>query len=233
MQEGIDDAYVGAGARCAEQVEHAMLAAAGSIRPSGGPRIDINITLPIGTHAALTGPSGSGKSTLLRCLAGIEHYDGLTLTHSAGKIGYVMQEPACFPGLTCRANISYGLAHLPAQARAQRTSDLLRLFGLESLADTRAGRLSGGEQQRVALARSLAPRPALVLLDEPFTALDSVSRAAVRLVCARYARDWNISYVLVTHTPEDLGEADKPSEFAPLVRWRATRDGDVCSIVNE
>ncbi len=216
------------------ELARAMVVARGSARPSGGgPRIDINITLPPGAHGVLTGPSGSGKSTLLRCVAGLHKPAELTLQVASARIGYVMQEPACFPHVSCRANISYGLAHLSRQARAQRTSDMLRLLGLESLADRRAGVLSGGEQQRVALARALAPRPALVLLDEPFTALDSVSRASVRLVCAQYARQWNITYILVTHTPQDLGEEGGHGEFGQVVRWHSRRDGDVCTITND
>jgi ABC-type sulfate/molybdate transport systems ATPase subunit len=155
---------------------------------AGDLRIDVDFCL---THqrSVLFGPSGSGKTTLLRLLAGLQQpalgrvqVGSLVLTDAAAgiaipagqrSIGYVTQEPALFPHLTVAANVAYGLHGLSSQARAARLDEMLSLFGLAPLRMRHPGRLSGGERQRVALARALAPSPSLLLLDEPFTGLDS------------------------------------------------------------
>lgn len=203
----------------------------GDIFLPDGIRIHADVNLPAGHHAALTGASASGKTTLLRALAGLHTRHSCLLTLPPGPVGFVMQEGACFPFMSVRDNITYGLAHLQVTSRLELASRVMRIMGLENLADRRCAELSGGEQQRVALARTLAPAPRLVLLDEPFTALDSTTRAAVRRACASWASEWNISYILVTHSPEDIGENGQ-SDFLPLVRWNADRNGDECTITN-
>ena len=143
----------------------------------------------------LFGPSGAGKTTLLRILSGLLAPDrghitlrGRVLTDTDARlsvrpgqrrIGYVTQQPALFPHLTGRANVAFGLHGLENGAREQRIHEMLDLFGATAFADRLPAALSGGEQQRIALARALAPQPELLLLDEPFAALDYATKTAI------------------------------------------------------
>jgi molybdate transport system ATP-binding protein len=143
----------------------------------------------------LFGASGAGKTTLLRILAGLtqpasgfislgsnellDTNSKLALSPGKRKIGFVIQQAALFPHLTARENIGFGLHEWTRTARESRISELLRLFAIESLANRKPKQLSGGERQRVALAQALAPRPELLLLDEPLNAIDAPSRAAI------------------------------------------------------
>ncbi len=165
------------------------------------------------------GPSGAGKSTLLRMLAGLDLpeqgvilLDGQTLTdtdrglHLApGKrrAALVAQEPALFPHLSVTANVAYGLAGLDGAARAERVEEMLALVGAGELAGRHPGDLSGGEAQRVALARALAPLPRLLLLDEPFSALDGAASDAMLERLQRWLREHRVQTVLVTHDATD------------------------------
>ena len=147
---------------------------------------DISLEVPQGSRTAIVGASGSGKSTLLRLIAGFEEPDAGSIllgdrvlstrgsavpAHRRG-IGYVAQDGALFPHLTTAANIAFGL---PRRGdRAARVREVMELASLDPvLADRFPHQLSGGQQQRVALARALAPRPGIILLDEPFSALDT------------------------------------------------------------
>lgn len=143
----------------------------------------------------LFGPSAAGKTTLLRILSGLLAPDrgrislgsrlltdtdtGTAIDPGLRRIGFVTQRPALFPHLTARANAGFGLHDLKSQEREGRVAEMLDLFDAASLADRRPEALSGGEQQRVALARALAPSPELLLLDEPFAALDTAARKAI------------------------------------------------------
>jgi ABC-type sulfate/molybdate transport systems ATPase subunit len=143
----------------------------------------------------LFGASGAGKTTLLRMLAGLAQPSsgsirlgrnqlldtGRNISAPPGSrgIGFVPQQAALFPHLTVRENIAFGLHQWTRDARRTRTEELLRLFEIEALGDRKPRHLSGGERQRVMLAQALAPRPDLLLLDEPFNALDASTRAAV------------------------------------------------------
>jgi len=147
------------------------------------------------TWTVLFGASGAGKTTLLRILAGLsdpitgsirlrgnqllDTSSKLALPPGKRKIGFVLQQAKLFPHLTGKENISFGLDHWTRSAREVRLEELLNLFDIESLAGRKPNQLSGGERQRIALAQALAPRPELLLLDEPFNALDATTRANV------------------------------------------------------
>ncbi|CAN5759895.1 ABC transporter ATP-binding protein [soil metagenome] len=173
----------------------------------------VDLSVPDGSILAVLGPSGCGKTTLLRTLAGMERPDagsveigGRTLdahgTHLPPEkraVGLVPQEGALFPHLDVAANVSFGLRGRPRPDRVERVRELLALVGLESMGDRRPHELSGGQQQRVALARALAPDPTVVLLDEPFSALDTGLRATLRDQVATTIRASGTTAILVTH----------------------------------
>jgi iron(III) transport system ATP-binding protein len=178
---------------------------------------DISFTARAGSLTAILGASGSGKTTLLRLIAGFEAPDageislaGTRLASVAGmqpperrQIGYVAQEGALFPHLNVADNITFGLGRAARRAR-HRVTALLTLLDLPaSFADRAPQELSGGQQQRVALARALAPNPQLVLLDEPFSALDAGLRAETRQAVAAALRAAGATAILVTHDQEE------------------------------
>ncbi|RUR70656.1 ATP-binding cassette domain-containing protein [Variovorax guangxiensis] len=174
--------------------------------------------------AALYGPSGAGKSLTLQAIAGLLHpssghvrLDGRTLYDSAQgidvpaparRIGYLFQDYALFPHLSVRENVSFGLTawhrRRPAAKDAERVHALLESFGLATLADSRPQNLSGGQRQRVALARALACEPQVLLLDEPFAALNPMLRAELREELAQVRRQWGIPVLMITHDIEDV-----------------------------
>jgi len=163
----------------------------------------------------LFGPSGAGKTLTLQCLAGLIRPDtgrivvgervffdaaaGVDLSPQQRRIGYVFQGYALFPHLSVRDNVAYGLRRLSASPRRDRTQEVLERLGLADLASRRPQELSGGQQQRVALGRALAPDPALLLLDEPLSALDLPLRQALRDDLRAVLVEWRTAAVLVTH----------------------------------
>jgi iron(III) transport system ATP-binding protein len=184
----------------------------------------VSLDLATGEHLALIGPSGCGKSTILLMVAGLLAPDGgeILLGHRrvAGggawvepdkrRVGMVFQDYALFPHLTVRSNIAFGLNRLGNTERRQRVEEVLSLVGLEALAGRFPHELSSGQQQRVALARSLAPDPAVVLLDEPFSNLDRTLRESLRLETKAVLRRAGATAVLVTHDhSEALGFGDR------------------------
>jgi len=176
----------------------------------GGLRVELNTA---STRIAIVGPSGAGKSTILRILAGVErraHGTVLVKEHywqdSSNKIwvpswdrrvGWVPQETLLFPHLTVRENLSYGGA-LP-----DWVSETAALLQIGDLLERRPRRLSGGERQRVALGRALLSKPRLLLLDEPFSALDRPLRAELSQLVSDWALDRSVPIVLVSHDEED------------------------------
>ncbi|MDR1833361.1 MAG: ABC transporter ATP-binding protein [Propionibacteriaceae bacterium] len=163
---------------------------------------------------AVLGPSGSGKSTLLRAVAGLENlvsgslsWDGADVTNlPTHERGFVLmfQDGQLFPHLDVAHNIGYGLFRWEKAARAARVAELLRVVGLEGYGERPVTALSGGEAQRVALARSLAPAPKLLLLDEPLSALDAELRAQLGQFVRQTLTDSGTPALFVTH---DLQEA--------------------------
>ncbi|WP_448646604.1 ABC transporter ATP-binding protein [Pseudomonas mohnii] len=185
---------------------------------------NVSLSVPTGSRTVIVGPSGSGKTTLLRMIAGFEFPDtgrlslnGQTLVDSTHEvpahqrlIGYVPQDGALFPHMTVAANIGFGLAS-KGRERQQRIAELMDSVALDArMADRWPHELSGGQQQRVALARALAQQPRLMLLDEPFSALDTGLRAAMRKLVARLLADAGVTTILVTHDQsEALSFADQ------------------------
>lgn len=189
---------------------------------------DCSLTLMPQQRMAIIGPSGCGKSTLLRIIAGLEPahqgriwYDGQEITRVAAhrrQIGLMFQDHALFPHLTVAQNVAYGIAHQPRDVQHQRVSDLLAMTSLTRLAERYPDQLSGGERQRVALARSLAPSPRVLLLDEPFAALDRLLRDFLLDEVVEILTREAVSAIYVTH------DASEACRFADeLVVMRAGR----------
>jgi iron(III) transport system ATP-binding protein len=173
-----------------------------------------------GELLAVVGPSGCGKSTLLRIVAGLDDaatgrvvlagVDVTALPPERRRIGLVFQDHALFPHRSVAQNISFGLRHLDRRTRNARVDELLELVRLPGVGKRYPHELSGGEQQRIALARALAPDPAVVLLDEPFANLDPSLRDDVRSDVVAVLRQRNAAAVLVTHDREEaLGLGDR------------------------
>jgi molybdate transport system ATP-binding protein len=170
------------------------------------------------------GPSGAGKTTLLRLLAGLERarqdepvkgrvaLDGEELTDTTRKlwrapgdrrIAFVTQQPALFPHMTAAENVGYGLRGVERASRAARVQEMLEFAGAAELAARRTQDLSGGQAQRIALARALATNPKLLLLDEPFSALDGAATDALLERLQAWLREKNVQAVLATHDVSD------------------------------
>jgi iron(III) transport system ATP-binding protein len=180
---------------------------------------DLSFSLAEGQIAALLGPSGCGKTTLLRSIAGlIQPSDGtirfgkqlvslssLVMPSHKRKIGYVPQEGALFPHLSVADNIAFGLdrSTFTKDQIRQTTKEMLNLIGLQGFENRMPSQLSGGQQTRVALARALAIKPAMVLLDEPFSALDAALRDDLRADVCDLLRKSNATAILVTHDREE------------------------------
>ena len=166
-----------------------------------------------GELVVVVGPSGCGKSTLLRAIAGLDPVvagrvvlDGVdvsTLPPEKRRIGLVFQDHALFPHRRVEQNIAFGLSHLDRRASRRRVEELLELVRLPGVGKRYPHELSGGEQQRIALARALAPDPAVVLLDEPFASLDPSLRDDVRTDVIEALRLRNAAAILVTHDREE------------------------------
>jgi len=186
------------------------------------PPIAANLRYPVdrATVLVLFGPSGSGKTTILRSIAGLEWPErgyiqflsqtwldtahGIRVAPQARKIGYMSQDYALFPPYTVAGNIAYGLGDLGAQERKRRVSETVDLLQLQGLEDRKPQELSGGQQQRVALARAISRRPQMLLLDEPFSALDGPTRVQLRDDLRRLLTQLALPSIIVTH---DLTEA--------------------------
>ena len=184
------------------------------------------------------GPSGAGKSTLLRLLAGLDRpdvgsiaLDGHTLSDSARRVhqkpghrntALVAQQPALFPHMSVAANVSYGVVDLNRRQRAERIEEMLKLVDAENLAHRRPRDHSGGEAQRIALARAIAPLPHLLLLDEPFSALDGAASDALLERLKDWLRRRSVQTILVTHDATDA--------YASGAEVALLRDGQIVAL---
>ena len=182
--------------------------------------LDVELDCGAGELLALVGPSGSGKTTVLRCIAGLatprdgevscngetwlDVRGGTVASPQQRRVGLVFQHYALFPHLDALANVASAMSHQPRAERAARARALLARVNMDGLEARRPSELSGGQRQRVALARALARDPQALLLDEPFSAVDQLTRRRLRLELAQLRREIRIPMVLVTH---DLDEA--------------------------
>ncbi|MFN8151148.1 MAG: TOBE-like domain-containing protein [Solirubrobacterales bacterium] len=176
---------------------------------------DVSLDVPDGSLTALLGPSGSGKSTLLRLIAGLEEADsgtvilnGQDVTHVSVQdrgIGFVFQHYAAFKHMTVRDNIAFGLTirKTPKDQIRSRVKELIRLVQLNGMAHRYPSQLSGGQRQRMALARALAAQPSLLLLDEPFGALDAKVRKELREWLRNLHEELPVTTIFVTHDQEE------------------------------
>ena len=200
---------------------------------------EVSLQVNAGSVHCLLGASGSGKSTLLRIIAGLERpvageikVNGLTLYDEQinklpeqRPVGLVFQQYALFPHLNVSKNIEYGIRHLKREQRSEMVDKYLHLIELPDSRDAMPHELSGGEQQRVALARALCCEPEVMLLDEPFSNLDSRLRADLRKLTLRLLKDADVATLLVTHDPQ---EAFAVSESMTILeRGKVIRAGDV------
>jgi len=176
---------------------------------------DVSLDVEGGALTALLGPSGSGKSTLLRIIAGLEFpdsgeirlagEDATPLTTQERGVGFVFQHYAAFKHMTVRENVAFGLKvrKRPKDEIRSRVNELLELVQLQGFGDRYPAQLSGGQRQRMALARALAPEPKVLLLDEPFGALDARVRAELRVWLRRLHDETHTTTVFVTHDQEE------------------------------
>ncbi|VIO81490.1 ABC transporter ATP-binding protein [Bradyrhizobium ivorense] len=202
---------------------------------------DVGKTYPNGVHAlerfsaeiqlgeiiAIIGGSGCGKSTLLRAIAGLDRatsgaviLDNAVITSPHAKIGIIFQEPRLLPWLTVADNIGFGLADLPAEVRRERIAAALARVGLADKANAWPRELSGGQAQRVAIARALVPQPEVLLLDEPFSALDAFTRRDLQDHLLDLWADTRPTLILVTH---DVDEAVVLADRVLVMRPRPGR----------
>lgn len=197
---------------------------------------DLSFNLNKGQIGVLLGASGSGKSTLLRSLAGFEKpssgkisiaehlvFDNNTsLPTSKRNVGFLFQSLALFPHMNVEENILFGISELSKNEQKQRLDELLTLTNLQGYNLKKPETLSGGEKQRVALARSLAPKPALLLMDEPFSSLDPELRHNVRQEVKAILKSQNMTALVVTHDHQeayDLADQLGVIENAKLKAW--------------
>jgi sulfate transport system ATP-binding protein len=187
---------------------------------------NVSLEIPEGSLTAVLGPSGSGKSTLLRIVAGLERpdsgevrlsgEDATRLAPQRRNVGFVFQHYAAFKHMTVRDNVAFALTirKRPRQEIRERVDELLELVQLQGYADRYPSRLSGGQRQRMALARALAAKPSVLLLDEPFGALDARVRAELRDWLRRLHEEVHVTTVFVTHDQEEAMEvADRVAVF--------------------
>jgi sulfate/thiosulfate transport system ATP-binding protein len=197
---------------------------------------DVSIEVPSGSLTALLGPSGSGKSTLLRVIAGLEQpesgtveLDGVDVSGQAARkrgVGFVFQHYAAFKHMTVRENVAFGLKvrKRPRAEVKKRVDELLELVQIAGWADNYPAQLSGGQRQRMALARALAVEPKVLLLDEPFGALDARVRKDLRAWLRRLHDEMHVTTIFVTHDQEEA--MDIADQIVLMNRGRIEQVGE-------
>ncbi|MGH7233541.1 MAG: molybdenum ABC transporter ATP-binding protein, partial [Nitrospiraceae bacterium] len=182
--------------------------------------LDVDLDVPATGITAVFGQSGSGKTTLLRCLAGLERSptgfmrvgEDIWQDESRGHylpiyrrpIGYVFQEPRLFPHLSVKSNLTYGFARTPLEQRRLSLEQVVEVLGIAHLLDRRPHKLSGGEQQRVAIGRALLTSPRLLLLDEPLSSLDTQRKRELLPFIQRLYRELEIPIIYVSHSLTEI-----------------------------
>jgi NitT/TauT family transport system ATP-binding protein len=194
---------------------------------------EVSLSVAPGEFVCLIGASGCGKSTLLSLLAGLELPTAGTVSVAGGRPALMFQEPALLPWLTAAGNVELALRlrGVPRAARRAEAEQLLRLVRLDGVGKLRPHQLSGGMRQRVALARSLAQRSPVLLMDEPFAALDAITRDVLHEELARVWRETGVSVVFVTHNVHEavrLGQrvvlmSSRPGRI--IREWNVALDG--------
>lgn len=206
----------------------------------------INLTVPTGKLISLLGPSGCGKTTLLRIIAGLElgdsgriFFDGTDVTDMPVQkrhIGFMFQHYALFRHMTVFDNVAFGLTVLPKNKRpskadiAKKVNYLLELVQLSNTAEKYPHQLSGGQRQRIALARALAVEPKLLLLDEPFGALDAKVRKELRTWLKSIHHELGVTSILVTHDQEEAAELS--DEIVVMNQGKIEQVGDYHTLTN-
>jgi molybdate transport system ATP-binding protein len=207
---------------------------------TGEARLEASFALAAGSFTTLYGPSGAGKTTLLKIMAGLVQPDEgvvsvgeetwldtrrkLSVPPQRRGVGLVFQNYALFPNLTVRGNVAFGLA---GKKDAGRVAEMLQMTGLTGLANRLPATLSGGQQQRVALARTLVLQPKLLLLDEPFAALDAGTKSTLREELLGFHRQFGLTTILVSHDPVEIYQLSDyvlELENGRLVRQGNTRE---------
>lgn len=216
-----------------------------SLRQTNPIALDVNLECEAGKMIALTGPSGSGKTTVLRSIAGLDKVvqqeircNGETWANSVDDIhrspqqrraGFMFQDYALFPHLSAAENIAIAMQHIPRTSRAARTEELLITTNMQGLGQRKPRSLSGGQQQRIALARALARDPSVLLLDEPFAAVDQQTRRKLYRELSQLRTQLSIPIVLVTH---DINEVQQLCDRICLIhRGKTLQSGTVDEVL--
>jgi len=207
----------------------------GKTYPNGVHALDaVTLTVAPGEIVAVIGGSGCGKSTLLRAISGLDtptqgmvRLDDLAITTPHESIGIIFQEPRLLPWLTVADNVGFGIEDRPKRERAERVAHALDRVGLSDKANVWPRELSGGQAQRVAIARALVPRPEVLLLDEPFSALDAFTRVDLQDHLLNLWAEFKPTLILVTH---DVEEAIALADRIVVMRPRPGRIADEIEI---
>ena len=207
---------------------------------TAGFSLDVAFDIPEDGVTALFGPSGCGKTTVLRCIAGLEKARGRVVVAGrvwqddaagifvptyARRLGYVFQEASLFDHLNVRQNLEYGMKRIRDADAAERLAHAVELLGIGHLLERRTNELSGGERQRCAIARSLAVKPTILLMDEPLASLDNARRREILPWLEKLRKELSIPILYVTHSEEEVERlADR---VVMLSQGRKTTEGPV------